>query len=52
MNKHGRLHRLKRYFFTGLFIVVPAWGTFLILSALFMDAGWTVGDFAGDRDDV
>jgi len=34
--------KLKRYFFTGLFVVVPAWGTFLILSTLFvaLDGLW------------
>ena len=34
--------RLKRYFITGLFVVVPAWGTFLILSTLFvtLDGLW------------
>ena len=47
MNKHGRLHRLKRYFFTGLFIVVPAWGTFLILSALFMTLDGLWGTLLG-----
>ena len=26
----------KRYFLTGLFVIVPAWGTFLILSTLFV----------------
>lgn len=29
------LHNLQRYFLTGLFIIVPAWGTVLILSTLF-----------------
>ncbi len=29
------LHKLHRYFLTGLFIVVPAWGTLLILYTLF-----------------
>lgn len=35
--------KLKRYFITGLFIVIPAWGTFLILSTLFvtLDGLWT-----------
>ena len=34
--------KLKRYFLTGLFVVVPAWGTFLILSTLFvtLDGLW------------
>ncbi|RMH08187.1 MAG: DUF502 domain-containing protein [Nitrospirae bacterium] len=32
----------RRYFFTGVFILVPAWGTFLILSTLFttLDGLW------------
>ena len=29
------LHHLRRYFLTGLFIIVPAWGTVLILYTLF-----------------
>lgn len=29
------LHRIKRHFLTGLLVLVPAWGTFLILYALF-----------------
>ena len=42
MDKHSRLHHFKRYFVAGLFIVVPAWGTFLILSTLFvtLDGLW------------
>ncbi len=28
-------HNLKRYFLTGLFVIVPAWGTLLILYTLF-----------------
>lgn len=38
----SRLLQLKRYFITGLFIVIPAWGTFLILSTLFvtLDGLW------------
>ena len=29
------LQRIRRYFLTGLLVLVPAWGTFLILHALF-----------------
>ena len=29
------LQRMRRYFLTGLLVLVPAWGTFLILHALF-----------------
>jgi len=34
--------KIKRYFITGLFVIVPAWGTFLILSTLFvtLDGLW------------
>ena len=44
--------RLKRYLITGLFVVVPAWGTFLILSALFstLDGLWV--DLLGPHFDV
>ncbi|MFB3074541.1 MAG: hypothetical protein ACE1Z6_05100, partial [Candidatus Methylomirabilales bacterium] len=28
-------YRARRYFLTGLLVVVPAWGTFLILETLF-----------------
>ena len=36
------ISNLKRYAITGLFVVVPAWGTFLILSTLFvtLDGLW------------
>lgn len=42
MNTRSRLQQLKRYFVAGLFVVVPAWGTFLILSTLFvtLDGLW------------
>ncbi len=42
MTRHGRLHQLKRYFMTGLLVLVPAWGTFLILHTLFstLDGLW------------
>ena len=34
---------MKRYFFTGLFMLLPAWGTFLILQTLFytVDGLWS-----------
>ncbi len=31
----SRLQQVRRYFLTGLLVLVPAWGTFLILYALF-----------------
>ena len=42
MDKRSRLQQLNRYFVAGLFVVVPAWGTFLILSTLFvtLDGLW------------
>jgi uncharacterized membrane protein len=43
----GRLHRIKRYFLTGLFVLVPAWGTFLILSTLFETIDGMIGDLFG-----
>lgn len=33
MNPHS-VHNLKRYFLTGLFLIIPAWGTVLILYTL------------------
>ena len=44
--------KLKRYIITGLFVVVPAWGTFLILSALFstLDGLWV--DLLGPHFDA
>lgn len=42
MIKRTPVGKLKRYFIAGLFVVVPAWGTFLILSTLFvtLDGLW------------
>ena len=42
MMDQSHLAKLKRYFITGLLVVVPAWGTFLILSTLFatLDGLW------------
>ena len=52
MAKKKYFAKLKRYFITGLFVVVPAWGTFLILSTLFaaLDGLWA--DVLGSRFDV
>jgi uncharacterized membrane protein len=41
------LARLKRYFFTGLLVLVPAWGTFLILHALFVTVDHLLADLLG-----
>jgi uncharacterized membrane protein len=42
MINRTRAAKIKRYFIAGLFVVVPAWGTFLILSTLFvtLDGLW------------
>ena len=42
--KDQRRHHFKRYFLTGLFVLVPAWGTFLILRTLFTTLDGLVGD--------
>ncbi len=47
MGKHSRLHQLRRYFITGLFVVIPAWGTFLILSTLFVTLDGLWGNLLG-----
>ncbi len=39
--------QMKRYFLTGLFILVPAWGTFLILQTLFFTLDDLIHDFFG-----
>lgn len=36
---------LKRYFFTGLLIITPIWGTVLILKTLFVTVDGILGDF-------
>ena len=37
--------KLKRYFFTGLLVVTPIWGTFLILQTLLAFLDGILGDF-------
>ncbi|MDT7042455.1 DUF502 domain-containing protein [Candidatus Nitronereus thalassa] len=44
--------KIKRYFITGLFVVVPAWGTFLILSTLFMTLDGLWVDLVGPHYNV
>lgn len=39
--------RLRRYFLTGLLVLVPAWGTFLILHALFTTLDGLLGALLG-----
>jgi len=41
------IQRSRRYFLTGLFVLVPAWGTFLILRALFRTLDGLLGDLLG-----
>lgn len=40
-------HRARRYFLTGLLVLVPAWGTFLILHALFRTIDGLIADLLG-----
>ncbi|MBU6432728.1 MAG: hypothetical protein KJS98_05365, partial [Nitrospirae bacterium] len=35
---------LKRYFLTGLLVIIPIWGTFLILKTLFVALDGILGD--------
>lgn len=42
-----RTHHLRRYFLTGLFVLVPAWGTFLVLRTLFITLDGLVKDLLG-----
>ena len=35
---------LKRYFLTGLLVITPIWGTFLILKTLFLTVDSILGD--------
>jgi len=41
------LQRVRRYFLTGLIILVPAWGTYLILETLFTTLDGLIGDLLG-----
>jgi uncharacterized membrane protein len=43
----NRLHRLRRAFLTGLLVLVPAWGTFLVLRALFTTLDGVIADILG-----
>jgi len=52
MSKPTRIVRLKRYFITGLFVLVPAWGTFLILSTLFVTLDGLWADLLGPHFDI
>lgn len=42
-----RSHPIRRYFLTGLLVLVPAWGTFLILQALFTTLDGLIVDVFG-----
>ncbi len=37
---------LKRYFLTGLLVIIPIWGTILILKTLFVSLDGILGDAA------
>ena len=41
------LQRVRRYFLTGLIVLVPAWGTYLILETLFTTLDGLIGDLLG-----
>src|SRR5574341_337688 len=41
------LQGMRRYFLTGLLVLVPAWGTFLILQALFATLDGLIGSLLG-----
>lgn len=41
------LQRIRRYFFAGLLVLVPAWGTFLILQTLFTTLDGLLVDLLG-----
>jgi uncharacterized membrane protein len=42
-------HRLQRHFLTGLVVIVPVWGTFLILTTLFTALDHALADLLGQR---
>lgn len=44
------LQRMRRYFLTGLLVLVPAWGTFLILHALFTTLDGLIASLFGSTD--
>lgn len=52
MKPRTHIAKLKRYFITGLFVVVPAWGTFLILSTLFVTLDGLWEDLVGPHFNV
>lgn len=43
----ARTHHIRRYFLTGLFVLVPAWATFLVLRTLFVTLDGLVKDLLG-----
>jgi len=51
MSKKTGITKLQRYFITGLFVVVPAWGTYLILSTLFVTLDGLWSDLLGPHFD-
>ena len=52
MLKKTYFTKLKRYLITGLFVIVPAWGTFLILSTLFAALDGLLVNLLGSHFDV
>ena len=52
MLKKTYFTKFKRYLITGLFVIVPAWGTFLILSTLFATLDGLLVNLLGSHFDV
>lgn len=42
-------HRIRRYFITGLLVVTPLWGTYLILRALFVSLEGVLGNLLAEH---
>lgn len=42
-------HAIRRYFITGLLVIIPLWGTYLILKTLFMALDGVIGNLLRDN---
>lgn len=49
-SKTGHKVRIRRYFIAGLIVIVPFWGTYLILKALFLTMDGILGNFMKAQD--
>jgi len=47
MHSMSLSHQLQRHFLTGLVVIAPVWGTFLILATLFTTLDGALGDLLG-----